>query len=256
MKKLMFAVAAIAAGAAVADVTSANVVGYAGKDTGENYNYYVPQFLAIGNNTINIQSISLNDGGLGLVGWGDAMQIVGPLGNSEASYFYWDKSMDPTLTVTSDQYWGDEGFSPVAVSFDKGCGVAIDNPNAYDFQIQNAGEVMVGEVTVPANINYTWTGNPFSAQINIQSISLDDGGLGLVGWGDAMQVVGPLGNASESYFYWDKSMDPTLTVTADRYWGDEGFSPVSRNFVSGESFAIDNPNGYEFNIVIMCPYSL
>ena len=51
MKKLMFAAAAIAAGVAVADVTSANIVGYGGNNlnSGAKRILITPQFATIGN---------------------------------------------------------------------------------------------------------------------------------------------------------------------------------------------------------------
>ena len=86
---------------------------------------------------------------------------------------------------------------------------------------------------------------------DINDIQLNDNGAGMVGWGDSMQIVGPLGNASEAYAYWDKSMDATGEATGN-FWANDLGEPVEVNFAPGAGFAIDNPNGYEFNITIDC----
>ena len=86
---------------------------------------------------INLNAIALNDAGAMTVGWGDSMQIVGPYGNAETMYFYWDASIHPSGEATS-AYWGDETGAPVEVSLQPGAGFAIDNPNELTFDIEIA----------------------------------------------------------------------------------------------------------------------
>ena len=235
-----------------ADVESANVVGYTTKAAGANLNWYAPQFFTVGANTTDINDIKLDDGGTGTVGWGDSMQIVGPLGNASEIYFYLDPSMDPTKTATAC-YWGDDSGNAVTVSFDAGEGIAIDNANELAFALNNAGDVPTEDISFAASANLNWTGNPFPEAINLNAVTLDDGGAGTVGWGDSLQIVGPLGNASEIYFYLDPSMDPTKTATAC-YWGDDAGNAVDVTLKPGDGFAIDNANGLTFDIKIACPY--
>ena len=235
-----------------ADVESANVVGYTTKAAGANLNWYAPQFFTVGANTTDINDIKLDDGGTGTVGWGDSMQIVGPLGNASEMYFYWDSSSDPTGAATG-YYWGDDAGNAVAVSFDAGDGIAIDNANELAFALNNAGDVPTEDVSFAASANLNWTGNPFPEAINLNAVTLDDGGVGTVGWGDSLQIVGPLGNASEMYFYWDSSSDPTGAATG-YYWGDDAGNAVDVTLKPGDGFAIDNANGLTFDIKIACPY--
>ena len=210
-------------------------------------------FRSLGCNTTDINDIQLNDNGAGMVGWGDSMQIVGPLGNASEMYFYWDSSMDPNQEATKP-YWGDDGCNPVNVSFAEGDGIAIDNAAELTFDIVGSGEVPSTEVTFSADANLNWSGNPFPQAINLNNITLDDGGAGMVGWGDSMQIVGPLGNASEMYFYWDSSMDPNQEATKP-YWGDDGCNPVDVTLEPGAGFAIDNAAELTFSVKIACPYS-
>ena len=136
MKKLVTAACALAAGIAMADgVTSANTVGYSTVSAGENLNWYAPHFLSVGESSIDINTIQLDDGGAGAVGWGDSMQIVGPLGNATVLYAYWDKSMGGD---GQHNFWGDENATPVDITLDPGAGFAIDNMNGLVFDIKIA----------------------------------------------------------------------------------------------------------------------
>ena len=233
-----------------------SIVGYASTAARANLNWYSPVFRTIGYNTTDINEVNLDDGGAGEVGWGDSMQIVGPLGSPSEAYFYWDKSMDMTATVTTPYFWSDDSGNPVNIAFDAGDGLAIDNMNGLAFKIVSAGEAPKGNVSFAARANLNWSGNPFPAAINLNNVNLDDGGAGEVGWGDSMQIVGPLGSPSEAYFYWDKSMDMTATVTTPYFWSDDSGNPVDITLEPGAGFAIDNMNGLTFNIVITCPYAL
>ena len=228
------------------------IVGYNNTSARGNFNWYAPTFRTVGYNTTDINDIMLNDNGAGMVGWGDVMQVVGPLGNAAEAYCYWDPSMDLTGVATS-YYWGDDAGTAVSVAFDAGDGIAIDNANELTYDIQNAGEVSDEDVSFDARENFNYSGNPFPMAININAVQLDDDGAGMVGWGDVMQIVGPLGNASEAYCFWDASMDLTGTATG-YYWGDDTGTAVDVNLAPGAGFAIDNANGLTFKINIACHY--
>ena len=249
MKKLIALAAVATCGAALA-VESANIVGYNNTTARADLNWYAPCFRTLGYNTTDINDIQLDDDGAGMVGWGDSMQIVGPLGNASAVYFYWDKSMNPA-GEDAGNFWADENTEPAIISFDEGDGIGIDNPNSFDYTIVGAGEVSTNNVVFAAQADLNWSGNPFPMPIAIDSIQLDDDGVGMVGWGDSMQIVGPLGNASAVYFYWDKSMNPA-GEDAGNFWADENTEPAGITLAPGAGFAIDNPNGFTFNIKISC----
>ena len=213
-------------------------------------NWYAPCFRTIGFNTTEINDIQLSDNGAGMVGWGDSMQIVGPLGNASETYAYWDKSMNPN-GEDAGNFWADDTLMPVDVVFDAGDGLAIDNSSQLEFNIVGAGEVSTNKVSFAARKDLNWSGNPFPMTIGINAIQLDAGGAGLVGWGDSLQIVGPLGNASETYAYWDKSMNPN-GEDAGNFWADDTLMPVDVELAPGAGFAIDNSNGLVFDITIEC----
>ena len=134
MKKLMIAAAAIAAVATAGAVESANIVGYNNTAARADLNWCAPCFRSIGMNTTDINDIQLNDDGAGQVGWGDSMQIVGPLGSASEMYAYYDKTMNPAGEAAGN-FWGDENLEPVDVTLAPGAGFAIDNMNALEFNI-------------------------------------------------------------------------------------------------------------------------
>ena len=244
------------------------VVGYNTKAAHGGLNWYTASFLTVGANTIDINTITLDDGNIGtedqMVGWGDPMQIVNPNGNPLKVYNFWDPSMDPNEKATTF-YWGDDECNPVTVSFDPADGIGIENGSTSDFtvyDIRNSGQVPTENVRFAAHGGLNWSGNPFSAPISINAITLDDGNIGtedqMVGWGDPMQIVNPNGNPLKVYNFWDPSMDPNEKATTF-YWGDGECNPVEKTFEPGEGFAIENGSTgdyIEYDIKIACPYSL
>ncbi|MBQ6924077.1 MAG: hypothetical protein IJQ73_05505, partial [Kiritimatiellae bacterium] len=100
---------------ALADgVESANVVGYTTPAAREGLNWFAPQFTTISANTASIQDIQLDDDDMGNVGWGDQMQIVGPLGSASAIYEYWDPSMYMGSGTVDTYFWSADAGSTVA----------------------------------------------------------------------------------------------------------------------------------------------
>ena len=123
-------------GAVQADSISSDIVGYNNTEARANLNWYSPCFRSIGYNTTDINDIKLDDGGVGSVGWGDNMQIVGPLGNATTIYCYWDPSMDMSETPKTTYYWGDDLGTPVSVQLEPGAGFAIDNGGELEYTIK------------------------------------------------------------------------------------------------------------------------
>ena len=121
-----------------AELASANIVGYNNTAARTDLNWYAPMFLTVGANTIDINSIQLDDAGAGMVGWGDSMQVVGPLGNAETLYAFWsDPSMDMSGKATGP-FWSDDQGNSVDVTLQPGAGFAIDNANGLEFDIEIA----------------------------------------------------------------------------------------------------------------------
>ena len=229
-------------------VDSANVVGYASANVASYFNFYTPQFFDVGFNTTSIQNINLFDGGTGVVGAGDSMQIVDPLGGPLAAYMYWNRAYFGGTGL----YWSDETMADADVSFDQGDGFTIDNANSLEFAVRTSGDVPTNSMSFAAAAFFNWTGNPFPVSISIQDVKLTDGGTGVVGAGDSMQIVDPLGGPLAAYMYWNRAYFGGTGF----YWSDETMADAEVTFAPGQGFTIDNANGLTFDIAIDLPYTL
>lgn len=132
MKKLVTAACALAAGIAMADVVSTNIVGYTSSTSVALNNFITVPFSTVGYNTTSISNIVISDDGMGMIGWGGenfsiwegAPSIVAGVG-----FVYTDPSMDPNMLAT-DYYWGDDVGNPVTFPIAPGRGVVIDTSSA------------------------------------------------------------------------------------------------------------------------------
>ena len=222
MKKVMFGLAAAAAICAFA-IDSANTVGYTTADSGADNNFVTVPFNAIGYNTADIQQIAISDGGNGGIGWGTETFSVWegvPTVAAGSEFFYWDASMDPTGEATS-YYWGDDSNAKASFSIAPGQAVVVNC--VADLQFTTSGDVAMEPVSFTSIADNNFTGNPFPVSIDIQDISISDGGNGGIGWGTETFSVWegvPTVAAGSEFFYWDASMDPAGEATT-YYWGDD-----------------------------------
>jgi len=256
MKKTMFAAAALAAGFAMADVVSSDIVGYAGNTTGADNNFVCVPFNAVGFNTADIQQIKLSDGGAGGIGWASETFEIWeglPTVVAGSGFFYLDPSMDPAGEAT-DYYWGDESANKASFSIAQGQGVVVNC--AADLSFVTAGEVPVEQVSFTSIADNNFTGNPFPQTIDIQAIKLSDGGEGGIGWASETFEVWegvPTVVADSGFFYLDPSMDPAGEAT-DYYWGDESANKATYSIEPGQGVVINCAEG--LTVTIDPPYSL
>ncbi|MBR2919918.1 MAG: hypothetical protein IKC27_00995 [Kiritimatiellae bacterium] len=212
--------------------------------------------MTVGCNTVDIQDIKLDDGGQMAIGWGGESFSIweGVPSVQEGSYFqYWDASNDPTGTATG-YYWGDAECKKVNYSFTAGQGIVINC--AADYTVSTSGQVKNDNFVFPTIQDNNFAGNPFGAAIDIQAITLDDGGQMAIGWGgESFSIWEGVPSVKEgSYFqYWDASNDPTGTATG-YYWGDADCNKVTYSIPAGQGFVINCAAGY--TATVACPYSL
>ena len=124
MNKLVtvFSALAVAAGIAQGEVKSANVVGYDTLKSQEGFNWIAPEFLEIGNNTVNIQSIQLSGDGIDPAG-GDNIQFLDAGGKTVASYG-WLLAAD--TGADADGWFDEENWELADVSLAPGAGVLVN----------------------------------------------------------------------------------------------------------------------------------
>ena len=229
-----------------AALESANIVGYTTKTSGADNNFITVPFTDIGYNTSDIQQIGISDGGASSIGWGsETFEIWSgvPTVVADSGFFYYDPSMDISGQQTG-YYWGDSVGAYASFSVARGQGVVVNCAGNLGFT--TPGQVNTNEVTFVSVKDNNFTGNPFPTAIDIQAISIDDGGAASIGWGSETFELWegiPTVVADSGFFYYDPSMDISGQQTG-YYWGDATGTPVT--------FAI-NPNQ---GVVINCAEGL
>lgn len=203
-------------------------------------------FLAVGYNTCDIQSIQIPG-----AEWDGVLFSIWegiPTVRANSEFTYYDASNDPDGEATT-AYWGDENYSPVAYSIEPGQGVALNGAEGYD--VQFAGQVPDGDVSLTGGAANTFCGNPFPQAIDIQAIQIPgaewDGILFSIWEGI------PTVRANSEFTYYDASNDPNGEALTS-YWGDENYSPVTYSIAPGQGFVLNGAEGYD--ITIAQPYSL
>ena len=192
MKKLMFVAAAIAAGVAVADVTSANVVGYLNKtDAVQKYNFVTAPFRAINGSAaeFNIQDIQVD---ASVTTGGAQLYILNADRKVDTTFqekaHAWVRKADFTkygITGFDDKngVWAIQGGTLKAPTytvptleksvFSAGTGIQV-----Y-FTLANksftfAGSVSDAQLAIPAVQKYNFIGNCFPADCDIRDIQMDE----------------------------------------------------------------------------------
>lgn len=235
---------------------SSSIVGYAGTTTGAENNFVCVPFNAVGFNTSDIQQIKISDGGAGTIGWLSETFTVWsglPTVVEGSDYFYYDPSMDPNGEETS-YYWGDAAGERATFSIAPGQAVTVNC--ASDLAMTTAGEVPSGPVEFTTVAENNFTGNPFPQAIDIQSITIDDGGAGTIGWlSETFTIWQGLPEVVEGsdFFYYDPSMDPNGKAT-DYYWGDASGNRATYSIPAGQGVVINCAEG--LTVSIAPPYSL
>ncbi|MBR3086003.1 MAG: hypothetical protein IKH04_06325 [Kiritimatiellae bacterium] len=237
------------AGAALAatSVESANVVGYDKSLTGGAANTFAgAPFLAVGYNTVDIQSIQIPGAewdGITFTIWEGIPSV-----RENSEFTYYDASNDPNGEATV-AYWGDEEANPATYSIESGQGIVLGGAEGYN--IQFAGQVPDADVALTGGEANTFCGNPFPSAIDIQSIQIPGAewdGVTFTVW-EGIPTV----RAGSEFTYYDASNDPNGEATV-AYWGDEEANPVTYSINPGEGFVLGGAEGYE--ITISKPYSL
>ena len=186
MKKLMFVAAAIAAGVAVADVTSANVVGYNKADRFGAYACYGSAFVKPGQTSYTLADLDIT--------WTAASPTLKNQATSRKNYIQFFKAaslnLDPDRAYykcLADGKWykkdttestaakDQEVADPSAVGFDAGQGF-LSNLGTTSAKITFSGEVITGgekkmlEIARPGA--YFVAGNPSATAITLADIDI------------------------------------------------------------------------------------
>ena len=224
--------------------------------SGADNNFITVPFNAVGYNTADIQQIGISDGGAMSIGWSAETFSIWegvPTVADGSEYTYWDASLDPSGEATG-YYWGDSSCQKVSFSIAPGQGVVVNC--AEDLAFNTAGDVPMSTVSFTTIADNNFTGNPFPTAIDIQAISISDGGAMSIGWSaetfSIWEGVPTVADGSE-YTYWDASLDPSGEATG-YYWGDSSCQKVTYSIPAGQGVVINCVEG--LTISIEPPYSL
>ncbi len=257
MKKLMFAAAVAAGLVAFGDgLESANYVGYTTATSGSDNNFIAVPFNAVGYNTADIQQIQISDGGNNSIGWGTETFSIWegvPTVADGSEFIYYDPSMDLSGQATT-YYWGDAAGAKASFSIAPGQGVVVNS--ASDLSFTTSGQVPTGTVSFTSIADNNFTGNPFPQPIDIQAISISDGGNNSIGWGTETFSIWegvPTVAVGSEFIYYDPSMDLSGEATT-YYWGDAAGAKATYSIPAGQGVVINCVEG--LTVTIDPPYSL
>ena len=190
------------------------------------------------------------------IGWGLESFAIWegvPTVAAGSEYLYCDPSLDMSGTST-DYYWGDAEGNPVSYGIAPGQGIVVNC--ASDLDVTMAGQVPTGSTSFTTVQDNNFTGNPYPASIDIQSIKIDDAGAMSIGWGLETFAIWegvPTVRVGSEYLYCDPSLDMSGEST-DYYWGDAEGNPVTYNIEAGQGVVINC--AADLTVTISAPYAL
>ena len=242
MKQLMCAIAATAAGVALADVSSANIVGYATTTIEKSGQQQMVggTFVSVGEDYIDIQDITVTGDPADESAWIKWWDPVNKVYGAKALYVseLYDKNGDAIVPTTAG--WGDADWVPVEKTFAPGEGFW------WGVGKDGCGLTLSGEVVQPATkyIGRTIAKsgqqqmviNAIPVELDLQDITVDgdpaDESAWIKWWDPVNKVYGAKAlYVSELY---DKNGDAIVPTTAG--WGDADWVPVEKTFAPGEGF--------------------
>ena len=246
MKKLMFAIAAIAAGTVIADVESANVVGYNGvglendgsqmtcatfKNMGANKGMWLSEVTIDGYH--DCQEFKDEEGTFGAYVF--IAKVLGPEGTIDGEYF-WKEAFDPYSgdegSWQGDAHWelmgGDhhriQGKNDETdVWLDFGTSLWLQAPEGFEgsegYSFQNSGEVLNLSQAVPmANDGSKAIGNMFCIDAWLSEVTI-------TGYHDCQEFKDEEGTFG-AYVFIAKVLGPGGTIDGEYFW-KEAFDPYS-----------------------------
>ena len=237
MKKLMCAVAAIAAGVVFADITSSNVVGYQGFEIGTDFTWFTPTFGGM-TDEYSIQDIKL----IGFSGYGEEdIQVLDENGTTVETYFYYNEETAQGIDPSFKEGWYDESGAWATRTFKKGEGFLIENQNDTE-TVQFAGQVISAPCPIEVGTDFTFLGNMTPVGKGIQLIALTD----FSGYGEEdIQILDENGTTIETYFYYNEETAQGIDPSFKEGWYDESAAWATRVFKPGEAFIFENQNDVE-----------
>ena len=233
--KLVTSAMALIAGLAMAQVQSANTVGFMDikdENADEGFNVVCPTFTSVGYNTVTLSDLTLEGDDVAVRQ--DNLQIFDADGNAEYQYQW---RANGWYDVGAKAYVNDEVI-------DRAQGVIIDSYNG-GISIRSVGEVNVTAVEVENCVEgFNVVGNPLPVDVTLGDVTLE--GNDVTVRQDNLQIFDADGNAEYQY-QWRAS--GWYDVGTKAYVNDETF-PV------GQGAILDCYSGGDVTFTIAVPNAL
>ena len=150
------------------EVYSSNIVGYQKVQLQPGFNFVAPQFVAVGGDSIDLQSVRLDVADED-VSYVDNVQILDDGGATIAAYA-WLPAADTASGEKSG--WVDNDTGDLAeVEVNNGLSVLIEAND--DSTVTISGEVPTDTATITSVAGFNWIGNSSPKPIDIQDIQID-----------------------------------------------------------------------------------
>ena len=230
----------------MAQVMSTNVVGYSTGETDSGYNFVGIPFVSIGQNTADIQQLSV----AGADGWAtEVFEIWDGDPAPTEGFFYLDPANDPSGEAEGF-YWGDSAGAAVAFAIAPGQAFVLSG-FAGDLTTRAVGQVSDAAISFETVSGYNFIANSFAAPIDIQAISV----AGADGWAtEVFEIWDGDPAPTEGFFYLDPANDPSGEAEGF-YWGDSDGAAVTFAIQPGQAFVLSGFAG-DLNGAIASPYTL
>ena len=231
MKKLMCAVATLVVGVAMAEITSANVVGYVTKTSRAGFNFYAPAFKNCSSTVLNVQDIKLS--GDNVTDYTDNIQILDE-GGATSHLFVWIPAED--LGAEVGGWANDEGTDLAEYFIKPGESILISTENE-EVAVTFSGEVISGDFNLKSVAGFNFFGNATPVDIDVQSIKI--AGADVTDYTDNIQILDD-GGATEHLFVWIPAED--LGAEVGGWANDDGTDLDEYTVVGGEGILISTEN--------------
>lgn len=231
----------------MADVESANVVGYTTKDLRAGSTMLAPCFKDVAKGGIDLTSITVagydsEEGTEGEV----IVQILSAYGKTTASYYWYDVNDDGDIV----RGWFDGNDEPVeagSVFFQPGDGLWVTGVDGYSLTFP--GEVSFSDVSKALRTGATPTGNMMAiaqdlTKISVSGYDAEEGTEGDV----IVQILSAYGKTTASYYWYDVNDDGDIV----RGWfdgNDEMVEAGSVIFQPGDGLWVSGLNGLNLNVL-------
>jgi hypothetical protein len=208
MKKLMMTLAAaLSATAVVAEVTSANIVGYQNITAGSGFTVLAPTFVTVGESKVFTLGAVTGD-----FEEFDSLQFFNAGGNVNQEVFW----------LTADSSGGVEGWHNDSIEYMGDtvvdAGTAIFVSTASGATVMLSGQVEPGDVEIAAGVGFTVAGNSTPVDMTLADLQLTN-----IQEFDSLQFFDAGGNVNQEVFW----------LTADSSGGVEGWHNDSVEYQGG-----------------------